>query len=97
MGSTYAMGLNEARQEGIANLDQALLIHLRSNHYPPIPHKMIEPAKQAIENANLGLLDKVIELPEPISHIRYGSKVPTHVIIDQLHLEFFLEDDDVSG
>jgi hypothetical protein len=91
MGRMNALGMKESVDEGLINLDSALLWHLRSNHYPPIPSAMVEPAKEAINLANMGEWDTEISLPEGITW--HGQEVsPVSAIIEGLHLDSFLED-----
>ncbi len=93
MGALSASDFNEQVKNGLASLDQALIWHLRSNHYPPIPLSMLEPCKQAIEAGNAGEWDKQIELPAGVSW-RGQNTAPAGQIIEAHHLDSFLDSDD---
>ena len=85
MGSLYAEGLTEA---GLSLEDQ-ILVHLTSNHYPPVPKVMVEPCIEAIDNANAGDWDKMIQLPEGVS-FRGETEAPTDEMVEQHHLSFWI-------
>lgn len=91
MGKMSAISMNEAVQDNDISLDAALAWHLQSNHYPPIPSSMIPVCKRAIELANMGEYDGLIELPEGIEHRIYGTTVPAHSVIEYAHLDSFIE------
>ena len=59
MGSNFAYDLADGRMD----FHTALAIHLRGNHYPPIPLAMVEPAIQAIEAYFEYAEDRWIALP----------------------------------
>ena len=65
--------------------DQALRCHLQYNHYPPVHEVFIPVAKEAIDRGNQEDWDHVIEMPN-------GRKLAVAQIIEELHLEFFLEE-----
>lgn len=90
MGNMTARDLAFLGNEGLG-LRQALSIHLTSNHYPPIQETMIDPCIQAIENANAGDWDKLVSLPEGVGY-KGLTVAPTHAIIEQHHLDSFLDD-----
>lgn len=83
MGSNLANDL--AGMEEIS-LDRKLEIHLRGNHYPPIPLSMVEPCKRAIEAGLERDFEKLIDLPEGISW-RGNTAAPARAIIESHHLE----------
>jgi len=62
MGRAYAEGLTEI---GLS-LEEQVLVHLTSNHYPPVPRFMVEPCIEAIDKANGEDWDYEIELPEGV-------------------------------
>jgi len=93
MGSTQAMGFKELVDEGSCNLDTALIWHLRSNHYPPVPLSMLEPCKLAIQLANAGDWDAMIDLPEGVT-FRGSTQAPVSNMIESHHLDTFLDCDD---
>jgi len=82
-----AMGMAEA-----TDIDTALSWHLSSNHYPPIPQVMIEPAKKAIAAANENDWDRVITLPESVS-FRDGNTAPAHEMVEAMHLDAWIDYD----
>ncbi len=82
-----------AREE--LRLGVALSAHLQSNHYPPIPVRMIEPAKLAIQAANEDERDRVIKLPNGIEHRSTGAtEVPASALIEHMHLDCFIGGND---
>lgn len=84
MGAVSAKAMAEM---DTVNLRTALSWHLTSNHYPPVPTTMISACIEALDNANEGSWEKLVGLPE-------GVEAPTHAIIEQHHLESFLDDDE---
>jgi hypothetical protein len=92
MGSIYAEGLTEI---GLTLEDQ-ILVHLTSNHYPPVPKVMVEPCIQAIDLANEGKWDEMITLPEEV--LWKGEKeAPVHAIVEQHHLEFWIIESELEA
>jgi hypothetical protein len=95
MGSIYAEGLTEI---GLSLEDQ-ILVHLTSNHYPPVPKIMVPTCIEAIDFANEGLWDQEVQLPKDVLW-KGETTAPVHAIVEQHHLEFWIvesELDDVSG
>jgi hypothetical protein len=88
MGYAGLMGMRE-----VASEDVALEWHLTSNLYPAPPRVMIGVAKAAIEAARNGDNHAGIELPEGVSHRIYGTEVPAWVIVDELRLEGFIDEE----
>ena len=88
MGSLQAMEIAEALE-----IDDALAWHLRSNHFPPIPLSMIEPCKEAIQNALAGEWTKLVSLPEGVGY-KGLTVAPTDAIIEQHHLDPWVELDE---
>ena len=89
MGSSYIEGFKD-----IVSEEQRLEIHLRYNHYPPIHNifipvaqKAIKLAQQAIDEENNELCNEIIDLPN-------GKKLSVYKIIEGLHLDSFLEDNE---
>ena len=68
-------------------LDAALEQHLKYNHYPPINTVFIVIAKEAIEHVNNGRWEEKIEMPN-------GRVLTSGSIVEQLHLESFLDADE---
>lgn len=92
MGNLTARELAFLGNEGLG-LTTALSWHLTSNHFPPIPNIMIDPCIEAIDNANAGGWDRTVRLPDGVGY-KGGTAAPTHAIIEQHHLESFLDDDE---
>lgn len=89
MGATGAMGMSEAVNDGLASLDQALVWHLQSNHYPPVPTIMVQVCKAAIEAAEDEDWDRVVELPDGVSY-KGSDSAPAWAIVEQHHLDAFI-------
>lgn len=86
------MGYNAARDMAAhAKLETALHWHLTANHYPPHPAFMVGPAVRAVRNARRGDYDKRVRLPRGVEHRTYGRLVPTHAMVESLHLEAFID------
>jgi len=88
MGSLQAMEMAE-----MLTMEDALAWHLRSNHYPPIPLSMVPVCIEAIQNALEDNWLKSVPLPEGVS-FRGMTSAPTHDIIEQHHLEAWVELDE---
>lgn len=75
--------------ELVANLpiEQALELHLKCNHYPPVNSVFIPVAKDAIDRANKGDYDTVLKMPN-------GKSQSVSQIIEGLHLDCFLDQED---
>ena len=84
MGHNFATEL--AEEDFGLTLEQAVGIHLQSNHYPPVPSAMIEPCIEAIQKCNEGDSGALIELPEGISW-RGETTAPAYAIVEAHHLE----------
>ncbi len=91
MGSNYAEGLTEI---GLTLEDQ-ILVHLTSNHYPPVPRVMVEPCIEAIDKANEGNWDDVIEMPEGVLY-KGETEAPVHAIVEQHHLGFWIVENELD-
>ena len=91
MGRMTAVGCKDMVDEGQMSLDNALMIHLRSNHYPPIPSSMVPVAKRALAKANKGEWNKKVRLPEGVEHRVHGKLVPVHIVMEYMHLDSFLD------
>jgi hypothetical protein len=88
MGYNTALDLAES-----FDLDQAILLHLRNNHYPPVPASMVEPCIDAIDAYYEEDYDKLIKLPEGVSW-RGQTSSPASAIIEAHHLEAWLPETD---
>lgn len=74
-------------------MEQAIEIHLTSNHYPPIPAIMVDTCVQAIEACNEGDSGRIIPLPDGVWY-KGSRSANAWVIVDQHHLDPWLEDED---
>lgn len=81
--------MGRLQAEGMAGkmpLEFAVGWHLRYNHYPPPPQSMVAPCIAAIEAANGGDWEALIELPDGVSY-RGAAAAPVHAIVEQHHLD----------
>jgi len=85
MGSVYAEGLTEI---GLSLEDQ-IMVHLTSNHYPPVPKIMVPVCIEAIDKANEGEWEEMIKLPENVLW-KGEEEAPVSAIVEQHHLEFWI-------
>lgn len=85
MGNLQAISLAELAVDDNA-LHNALAIHLRSNHYPPISYAFIPVAKHAIELASEGKYDAKLDYPNGL------VRTVAHTI-EGLHLDAFVDSD----
>jgi hypothetical protein len=92
MGHQTAISLKESITDGLASIDQALLIHLLSNHYPPLPSILVDTCKQVITAIQDGEFDKLIDLPGRITW-RGQSQAPARECCDAWHLDAFIDQD----
>ena len=90
MGNTQAAGFAEAVSDGLVDLGLALHWHLTSNHYPPLPSGCQDIAEVALNNAARDNWDEKVDVSAIGSHNRYGTQVPTHVLIEAWHLDHFI-------
>jgi hypothetical protein len=90
MGNLNAAAMAEAVGEGQVGLRPALHWHLTSNHYPPVPASMVDVCVEAIEAVCDGEDDFEVELPEQITY-RGRSTAPASAIVENYHLQFFVE------
>jgi len=87
MGYGYARGLVDAGLD----TDAAIGLHLVQNCYPPmIGFK--DAAIASVVACNQGDPERLVAMPEGVSHRVYGKTIPAHVLVDTLKLEAFLED-----
>jgi len=84
MGSVFATEL--ASNDLNIGMETAIGIHLRSNHYPPVPLTMVQPCIDAIDAYWEEDLSREIQLPEGISW-RGETTAPAYAIIEAHHLE----------
>jgi len=93
MGSVFATEL--ASNDLNIGMETAIGIHLRSNHYPPVPLTMVQPCIDAIDAYWEEDLDRSIELPEGVLW-RGETSAPAYAIIESHHLESWCQDDYVE-
>ena len=93
------MGSNLATElaDGTLGLDMAsaIAMHLRGNHYPPVPLSMVQPCMDAIDAYWEDSQDRLIELPEGISW-RNNTSAPAWALIEAHHLDAWCQDDFVD-
>ena len=91
MGSTLANEL----ADGTLGLDMesAIGMHLRGNHYPPVPLSMVPVCIEAIDAYWEDDLNRAIELPEGISW-RGETHAPAYAIIESHHLDAWCTEDE---
>ena len=93
------MGSNLATElaDGTLGLDMAsaIAMHLRGNHYPPVPLSMVQPCIDAIDAYWEDSQDRLIELPEGISW-RNNTSAPAWALIEAHHLDAWCQDDFVD-
>ena len=90
MGYNTALDLSEELE---LDLEMAISIHLRSNHYPPVPLSMVQPCIDAIDAYYEDDYDKLIEMPEGVSY-KGDTHAPAWAIIQQHHLDAWLPECD---
>lgn len=90
------MGFNTALDlaENIdVSLEDAIAMHLRGNHYPPVPLSMVPVCIEAIDFAHEEKWDETIEMPDGITY-KGNTAAPVWAIIEQHHLHAWLPQDD---
>ena len=93
MGRNMAYELSDSELFPELDLEQAITIQLRSNHYPPVPHSMVPICVEAIHAYNVGDFNKDIKLPEGVLW-RDKEYAPAAAIIDSHHLDAWCNYDD---
>jgi hypothetical protein len=92
MGSIQAQGITEL---GLS-LEEQIMWHLTSNHYPPVPEFMVEPCIEAIDKANEGDWDSMITMPEGVTY-RGETEAPVSAIVEQHHLDFWIIESELEN
>lgn len=90
MGTNFAHDL--AREDFGLSLEQAISIHLTSNHFPPVPVSMVTVCIESIDAYNEGDSNREIELPEGVSY-KGRTTAPAWAIIEGHHLDEWLDED----
>jgi hypothetical protein len=85
------MGLRDAVDDEQLSLALALEVHLSSNHYPPVPRFFIPTCVRAIELANEGDWDTLIDLPEEVEWNDGARAVVPAKIVESFHLDCFID------
>jgi hypothetical protein len=93
MGRNMAYELADSELFPELDLEMAITIQLRSNHYPPVPHSMVPVCIEAIHAYNVGDADKEIQLPEGVLW-RGQDTAPAAAIIDSHHLDAWCDYDE---
>lgn len=88
MGLSSAVSMNETA----LSLEQKLSWHLTSNHFPPVPTSMVQPCIEAIDAVNEGDYGKLIGLPDGVGY-KGLTVAPASAIVEQHHLDAFLDED----
>jgi hypothetical protein len=86
MGSITAIGLADS----VLDLETQLAYHLQGNHYPPVPLSMVQPCIEAIDAAYDEDYERFIAMPEGVFY-KGMSHAPARAIIEQHHLEWFIQ------
>jgi len=93
VGSNFATELADGTLSDLGiqlDIETQIEMHLRGNHYPPVPSSMVKPCIEAIDAVNdLGLWEAPIELPEGVSW-RGETHAPASAIIEAHHLDAWL-------
>ena len=90
MGAMRAMDIVEH-----FSLEEGIKMHLRTNHYPPVPESMVPVCLDAIDAANEGDWNRDIDLPEGVM-FRGLTTAPADAIVEQHHLEFWIIESELS-
>jgi len=91
MGSNLATEL--ASGDLGLDLESAIGMHLRTNHYPPVPLSMVEPCIEAIDAYWEEDFDRPIQMPEGVSW-RGKTHAPAWAVIESHHLEAWCSEDE---
>lgn len=89
MGRLHAEEL--ASGEFVNGIDQQLAFHFTSNCYPPVPHSMIEPAKEAISMINQGFFNEEISLPDGVTYQGRDS-ARAYKIVENFRLDAWIKE-----
>ena len=93
MGNNFATEMADGTLADLGimmTIEEQIGMHLRGNHYPPVPLSMVKPCVEAIDAVNdAGLWNLEIELPEGISW-RGLTSAPAHAIIEAHHLSAWI-------
>jgi len=90
MGSNFANDLATMPELG---MESAIAMHLRGNHYPPVPLSMVQPCIEAIDAYWEDDYNRLIEMPEGVSW-RGESHAPAWAVIESHHLDAWCQEDE---
>jgi len=90
MGSNMATELADKDLFPNLTLEDAIGMHLRGNHYPPVPLSMVPVCIEAINAYNEDEGSRLIPLPEGVSW-RGSLEAPAYAIIEAHHLDAWLD------
>lgn len=93
MGATQAADLADLGKNGMFPMETMLYWHLSGNLFPSHA-EFIDVALAAIELANQGEWDAVVNIAEIMGDEKYNHAAPVHEIISGWHLEFFLNEEE---
>lgn len=87
------MGRMQALEMGhYAPLNRALIWHLQSNHFPPMPLDLLPVARKAIELANQAIAEDDESLWQTMIYVSTADKeLSVSEIIEGMHLDSFLD------
>jgi hypothetical protein len=92
------MGNNLATElaDGTLGLDMesAIAMHLRGNHYPPVPLSMVPVCIEAIDAYWEGDLQRECLLPEGVTYKNGQDTAPAWAVIEQHHLDAWCTESD---
>lgn len=89
MGRMFADDLAELADDNAIDVSMALLVHLTSNHYPPVPAYMVPVCEQAIDLANSEDYEALVDLPEGVTW-KGHEQAPAWAIVESYHLDSFI-------
>ena len=90
MGAQFAGEL----ASGQLSMEESLSIHLRSNHFPPVPSSMIPVCVNAIFACQDGDPNELIALPTGVSW-KGSSEAPAYAIVEAHHLDAWIEGEEL--
>ena len=93
MGALQASEMAAAIANDEITERQAIVWHLRTNCFPPVPMVMVDVALEAIHLIASEDADQDIDLPEGVE-FRGGTKVLPWEVVETFHLGEFLQDID---
>jgi hypothetical protein len=89
MGSNFA---NDLATMPEIDMESAIAMHLRGNHYPPVPLSMVQPCIDAIDAYWEDSQERHIDLPEGVLW-KGETYAPAWAIIESHHLDAWCQDD----